>query len=355
MRQLPLDLRGSRRSGGSLFGAYKVRIDPWDVDYGDQTPLSPSSIESPDSDDVDHQIEVVEAAWAPIHPSATTDSVAAGAADSHLPRRVIFIDGVRRLEARLHVWKDAKLVYGAFGCYAVGAVELAPAAATFAAVRVHREVVLGAGEKFPEAVQVRPALQYEPESTPEAEVDAPLRHIQDAMRRAEARLAGELSGEEVLTIVDGPLSFEPGRGGLALGYVKRIHQLYIPGRLLAVLAGLPAGARTPLFLIKPKRSGFARYSWFQRLAPTRAGDTELHGIVRLEASGRLALEEVRRLADAAALWLPRVAPSRARDPRSPQNLLPIGALEQKLRIASGNAALTRRWIETLVVQEVTRG
>lgn len=57
------------------------------------------------------------------------------------------------------------------------------------------------------------------------------------------------------------------------------------------------------------------------------------------------------LADAATIWLPRCAPQRARDPRSPQNLLPIGALERKLKVALGDARLVKRWIETLTAKE----
>ncbi len=38
------------------FGAFKVRIDPWEVDYGDQTPLAaPEEIQL---ESVSHTIEV---------------------------------------------------------------------------------------------------------------------------------------------------------------------------------------------------------------------------------------------------------------------------------------------------------
>jgi len=110
-----------------------------------------------------------------------------------------------------------------------------------------------------------------------------------------------------------------------------------------------------MFTIQAAKSGFSRYAWFQRLADPGPGATELHGLVRLEVAGDVGLDVARRLADAATIWLPRTAPKRARDPRSPQNLLPIGAIEQRMRIRLGDARLFRRWIETLVAKEASRG
>ena len=53
------------------------------------------------------------------------------------------------------------------------------------------------------------------------------------------------------------------RRGLALGYIKRIHELYLPNKFIPLLATLPAGARTPMFSIQSARAGFSRYAWFQ--------------------------------------------------------------------------------------------
>jgi hypothetical protein len=235
----------------------------------------------------------------------------------------------------------------------VGAVEVHDSEASFGEIRVFRTAVLGSGQRLPAAVQVRDNLVYEAESTAAIEVDGPLRHIQKAMRLAEATLARDLSREDTLTIVDGPLSFEPERRGRALGYIKRVHELYLPNRFIPLLATLPACTRTPLFTIQSAKAGFSRYAWFQRLAQPGPGATELHGLVRLEIATNVGLETARGLADAATTWLPKTAPKRARDPRSPQNLLPIGALEQRLRVQLGDARLIRRWIETLVAKEAS--
>jgi uncharacterized protein len=323
------------------FGAFRVRIDPWEVDYGDQTPLAPQEEAQPVS--VDHAVEFDDANWRPIQPPP----------ELTLHQRVVFIDGVRRLEARVHARQGDQLIYGGFGSFAVGATVLGRSTAIFESPRVFRTVVLGSGQRLPGVVRVRPNLEYSPESTPNNEVDAPLRHIQKSMRHAEATLARDSCREETLTIVDGPLSFEPERRGLALGYVKRIHELYIPSKFLLLLATLRAGNRTPLFAITSVKSGFARFSWFQRLADPNPGATEMHGLVRLEVSANVGVERAVKLANAATSWLPRTAPSRGRDPRSPQNLLPIGALEQRLRIALGDARLIRRWIEDLIATEAS--
>ena len=324
----------------AIFGGYRVRVDPWEVDYGDQTPLA--SLDHRPVEQVDHEVEAADADWAAVVPSGRFP----------LPERVVFIDGVRRLEVRIQVRQDEKLIYGGFGSHAVGAVVMQDSAAEFGEIRPFRSVVLGAGHRLPSStVRVRDDLEYRAESAESAEADAPLRHIQDAMRTAEAKLATDLCSAGALVIVDGPLSFVPERPEQALGYIKRLHDLYLPGRFLPLLAHLPQGARTPLFTIRSATSGFSRYSWFQRLAEPAPGAAELHGLVRLEVGATAGLDAARRLADAAATWLPRIAPHRARDPRSPQNLLPIGALEQRLRARLGDARLIRRWIEALVAQE----
>jgi len=325
----------------AVFGEFRVRIDPWEVDYGDQTPLAPT--EDRLDETVEHEVECEDADWRAIVPPSQAAPY----------QRVLVIDGVRRLEARIHARQGEQLVYGGFGSFAVGAVQLQNGSASFDAVRVFRVAILGSSKRLPGSVHIRPNLDYEAESTSNLEVDGPLRYLQKSMRLAEATLARDLCREDTLTIVDGPLSFEPERRGVALGYIKRIHELYLPGRFLQLLATLPAGSRTPVFAIRTARSGFARYSWFQRLAEPGAGATDMHGIVRLEVAAAVGIDAARSLANAATRWLPHTAPSRARDPRSPQNLLPIGALERKLRVALGDARLFRRWIEALVAKEAS--
>jgi hypothetical protein len=212
-------------------------------------------------------------------------------------------------------------------------------------------VILGSGQRLPQDVAVRPNLIYAARSAKEVEPDAPLRTIQANMRRAEFRLARRLTDlADTLVVTDGQLG--AGGKGNAVGLIKRISELYLPNCLLPVLTRLPAGTRTPLFAIRAKNQHFDRLAWFLRLAPVFPGESELHGLVRLEVAESVGAA-ARFLADLTAVVLPRFAPPRGRDPRSPQNLLPIGALEQQLRHALGDQRLVRRWIQALVAREAT--
>jgi hypothetical protein len=171
------------------------------------------------------------------------------------------------------------------------------------------------------------------------------------MRREEERLGRELASTDgALVIADGPLTFEEASRAAVLGYIKRIFRLYLPRERLDLLARLRAGERTPLFALRSSRR-FVRFSWFVRLASPQAADSELAGIARLEVSEAVGIEAALRLANASTVILPRFVPSRWRDPRSPQNLLPIGALETTLRRHMGDGRLIRRHIETLIARE----
>lgn len=326
---------------GGLFGGLDVRLDPWDVGYGSEMPLE---AEEPPAEDVALDVEVSPSEWGPITPAPIA------------PLRLVFVDGVRRIEARLVVRRGDRVAHGACGSFAVGSVVAGGGgSAVCGEALMERIVATGSGELLPSPIAVDPVLTYRPVSTADPSADGPLRKIQEEMRVAEERFGRDLAANESsLVVVDGPLTFEePGRGN-AVGYIKRIFRFYLPPEHLGLLARLPPGARTPVFALRSTKR-FARYSWFLRLARPHAADSDLAGIVRLEVSESVGLEEARRLADATAGALPPFAPPRARDPRAPQNLLPIGALEMQLRRRLGDARLARRRIESLIAREVPRG
>lgn len=324
-----------------LFGPFQVRIDPWEVDYGSETPLEP--LTAPTDEDVALDVEMPPDQWVPVRPGP-----------ARVPERVFFVDGVRRLETRLVVRRGGGVLHGGFGSYAVGCVEARRGRATFGEAALGREVVLGSGERLPQDVPIRGTLVYAARSTREVEPEAPLRTIQANMRRAEGQLARRLADlGDTLVITDGPLSFETHAQGTAVGLIKRVAQLYLPSTHVPLLAALPAESRTPLFAIRGSKGGFGRFAWFLRLAEVRAAESDLHGLVRLEVRENVGRDAARLLADLTAVLLPRFAPARGRDPRSPQNLIPVGALEQQLRHALGDQRLVRRWIETLIHQEAS--
>jgi hypothetical protein len=325
----------------SAFGALEVFLDPWEVDHGSELALEQG--EDPVEEAL-MDVEVPSSAWTPLLPAAPDK-----------PGRLLFVDGVRRLEARLLLRHGLRLSYGAFGSYAVGAVRAERGFAVVENACCERLLALGGGESLADAVEVTPALSYQPLATAATEPDAPLRALQAQMRLAEEALARRLAVQpDALVVVDGPLSFgEPSRGA-AVGFIKRLFRLYLPEASQDVLSRLPPGARTPLFALRSSRR-FARYSWFLRLGPPGSSQSPLSGIVRLEVSAAVGLDGARRLADATARELPRFAPGRGKDPRSPQNLVPIGALEARLRHGLGDARLVRRHIESLLARESRRG
>ncbi len=212
------------------FGELDVRLEPWDVEYGSEFPLD--APEDVGAAEVSLDVETPAGSWDSIEPAPAT-----------IPGRIIFVDGVRRLEARIILRRNAKLCRGAFGSYAVGAVLATHGDATIREVRADRVIVVGSGEFLPEPIRLMrfaPALAYRPLSVASQDVDAPLRGILDQMRLAEERLARELADEEnTLVVADGPLTFgDPLRGG-AVGYIKRLQKLYIPEDKLDLLSRLP--------------------------------------------------------------------------------------------------------------------
>ena len=131
--------------------------------------------------------------------------------------------------------------------------------------------------------------------------------------------------------------------------MKRTYRWYLEARHRALLPELAVGERTPLFLIPGggeggDRGGRDRRAWYMRLADLGVHVHPLAGIVRLEAPGALPLGETARLADECALALPRLASSPVRDPRAPQNLTPVGALEALLTRRLGE----REWMRRLI-------
>lgn len=310
---------------------FQLRIDPWAADYDraagrldhDETTAS-----------VDLSVEGGE--WGPLQPAGTFDAL-----------RLAFVDGVRRIDCRFVVATDAVRAMGLFGSFGVGAVRSA-ALATVTQQRVHHVAATGSGVRLPRFVlQIggRP-LVYMPESTTDDDPDAPLRALQNAMRRAEATLAPELLADSDAVFVDGPLSPLVADGPI-VGYVKRLLRSYLPTPHDALLRQLAVGQRTPLFLVRS--TPLDRLSWYQRIGTGRAIDTSEAGIVRCECAARLGLDAARQLADLATRALPRFASDPMRDPRAPQNLLPIGALETALRHRLGDPLLLRRALEAAVL------
>ncbi|MDP6606479.1 MAG: hypothetical protein QF664_09515 [Dehalococcoidia bacterium] len=263
------------------------------------------------------------------------------------------VDGVRRAEAHaMDDGPDGEPLFGLFGSFAVGVVRLEGRSASILEpyVSVHRRYFQAGGDPVDRDVDVgADKLRFEAGVPPKATT---ANSLVDALNRTmldeEAKLAEELSRDEsTLTLVDGPLRDLRSPGKRVVGYVKRIHNWYIESEQLQLLPALGVGQRTPLVKLTSP-DGRERYSWFVRIAALGSRYHHLGGIMRLEAPGFAPLAEAVVLADQSTSALPRLASSPVRDPRAPQNLIPVGALEAVLTHRLGD----RRWLRRLLAASI---
>jgi hypothetical protein len=313
-----------------------LRIDPWTPDYE-----SAIRFEGDPDDDppVDTSVETDD--WRPIRPS---DSIG-------FPETVFFIDGVRRIDVGVIREEDQKLVFGLLGSYAAGVSEYRSGNGTIGETRIRRRVVLGAGIRHdPIDIEAGSAvLHYEGHGTPENDRQHVVDAIQVLMRTLEGELAKSLTGDDGLTFVDGPLTYLLPLEKPIVGYVKTHTRYYLTSEHMRTVSALEPGTRSPVFAFG--ESSASRYSWYLRLAQPRAIDHSLAGIVRLEVSHSVGADDAVRLADTSSAALPHFASTSAWDPRAPQNLYPISALEESLRHLLGDREWIRRHIEAHIHRE----
>lgn len=307
----------------------KIFVDTWSAGYG-----SPNSID----DAVDEATGelVPEEGFEFIRPPLSEDT-----------RPTAFVDGIRRQEAALSLWPNDTVVPGIAGAYAVGAVLVDPdMPPCFGPVITKRLVIWSAGQTAT-LPPTGASWSWETASTPETGPKAALRTLQDRMQDAEANLARTLAANGYDVLTDGTLWATAGAGQSTItGYVKTHHRRLLPSEYAQRLPGLPAGMRTTLF------STDRRYTCYLRLMEMTPYLAPLAGVVRLEFSGSLA--EARASADRYAAMLPRYAGVLHVDPRAPQNLQPIGALETHLRHLLGDSALAERAVRDAVANQADR-
>ena len=319
-----------------LMNGRDVRIDPWAVEYGAETPGAGTNEELSDAQ-VDTAVELDEWREVPCRRTAPSGPIA-------------FVDGVRRIEARLVITAGTRVLHGAIGSHGVGVAHVSDGRAEFGEHRIGRVMIFGGGEHPGAGLSLGPGLAYEPIPVADEDPDAPIRGLHAQMRQSEEQFANALATGETLVVADGPLNISQPGAGRVVGFVKRLFRLYVPPEQFAVVRKMSAGARSPVFLIR-SAGRFSRYSWFVRLAAPLRMESEFTGIVRLEVAETVGAAVAVKLADAITGWLPRFVPSRTRDPRAPQNLVPIGALEQHLRHQLGDSRLIQRRLATLLSSE----
>jgi uncharacterized protein len=306
----------------------KLYWDSWDPAYA--RPMGDDAVESPGQSTahVEVDVEVPAAAWHARDP----------APGARAPDVVLFADGVLRVDGRGWLVDADGVTHPALAAsYAAGVVrcDLIGGAAEVVHARVERALLtpaLGA------AASGTGPSRYAPHPVPEASAAALDGHLRGLMSGLEIRVCTDSRQSTVdeLLIADGRLR---GRRHLPLtiGYVKTQSTSYLPVELVPVVTGLAAGQRTPVFQLS------TLYSWYLRLPGHGGGPWS--GVIRVECSGDLTAQQAIALADTSAVTLPRFAATGYKDPRAPQNLVPIAGLERRLRGMLGDSRLLHRTLQ----------
>jgi hypothetical protein len=303
-------------------------VDPWDPGYGmafgeemNGDALQESSAE------LNLDLEIPADQWRPLWPVPAP----------RLPGAVLFLDGVRRIDARIWVHGSSPQPGpGIAASFAAGLVSC-DGAARIREIAVQR----GLFTASPDAGGISTRHAHYPAwlaagAGPDKLSLALQQHLLDAEVQLALLFRAQNPDADDLLVVDGPLR---GRTHLdrTVGYIKTHHSSYLPAEQAAVVSALEPGQRTPAFTMG---TSWRRSSWYLRL-PGSPG-VPWSGVVRLECSADRPLPEVVRLANLTALVLPPLASEPHKDPRAPQNLVPIGGLERELRRRLGDQQLLYR-------------
>lgn len=296
-------------------------VEQWSPEYGAPVDLPDEGGTSPP--DVDLSVELPPGEWRPVTPPT-------GAR----PDTVLFIDGVRRIDARIWPADPPGGLPSPAICasYAAGTV-CCRGAARIIDARVERAVI---GSALFNPIDAGALGTYVRRAAVVSRgMDDLLNELQQAMRELEVDVAKHAPAAG-LVVIDGPLSGREDIPG-AVGYIKTHQAQYLSGPAAAVVGALGAGQRTPIFLTQMK---YARFSWYLRLAP--AAGHPWSGIVRCEVAATHSRDSAIAMANTTAISLPAFASTPFRDPRAPQNLYPVAGLERELRHRLGDPLLAQR-------------
>lgn len=266
----------------------RFHVDGWDPTYGSSVEDAEHGIADSTAKVTPHT-ELAPADWKPISPSQVS-----------APGAVLFVDGVRRVEARIWIEqppstepatspdntvRDARMALCA--SYAAGAVCCCPGRGAHLLTIDYRRGLFTTATNAADVPTT--AGTYKATSTPDNEDQNLAVLLSTALQRqltdlevlvaTHARTAltghGVPEGSDLL-VVDGPLR---GRTHLprALGFIKSHRTAYLPPDLHAMIATLAPGERSPVFLMG---TSWDRHAWYLRL-PCAPG-APWAGIVRLE-------------------------------------------------------------------------
>jgi len=304
----------------------RFSVETWAPEYG-------SSIEAEDLVDaterVDATVERPLDDWAPIAVTAR-----------ERPERVLFVDGVRRIDARVWIARGERVHAGVCASVAAGVVECCGGTAVVTRALVRRAVIAPSAADATDITTRHACYAHVPSVADDA--GAAYLAIHARMTALEHEVVDGDHGAEIV-VFDGPLRGRVDACGV--GYVKTQHVQYVPDEAVGTLARLGDGERSPLMLI-----GDRCWSWYLRLPGLRGHP--LAGVVRCElpATGSVAAAVGR--ADVVSACLPRFASQAHKEPRAPQNLVPIAGLEQRLRHLLGDPIVLDRALRVAAAQAV---
>ncbi len=326
----------------TLAGPMRLSIDAWDPAYGasGEADTEPDGAAPP----IHLDVETPEQHWRPIDPDPGIQR----------PEAVLFVDGVRRIDAR--AWVDTQpdaggparsAVQGLCASYAAGVICCRTKHAHLLTADVRRGLfttTMHATDLHTHAGTYRLNVTPPRSGIPHIQVLnlAVQRSLADveidvaAAARATLPDHGVTTGDDLL-VVDGSLRRGRQRLPRAIGLVKTHDRTYLPEHLNRLISTLTAGQRTPAFRMG---SSWERHSWYLRL-PCGPG-APWAGIVRIECAANLDTADVITLANLSQAAIPRYASAEHKDPRAPQNLHPIAGLERDLHHRIGNRQLLYR-------------
>lgn len=314
----------------------QLKADPWRPDHG-------VGAETPFEDEMTHAV---------VDAGVETDDWSRPLAPEPCPEQpVTFVDGVMRTELRVLASEGDKRAWGLLGSYAAGGV-LCDGIASFVAEDrpIGRALLLG-GRIESGALDLtvgESRLTYACHPTTDDTPTGLRRGLQRLMLAEEQRLAALLAAD-TLVFADGPLHVDATAGAArVVGVVKRMVSAYLEAPEAALLPRLQPGERTPLFGLG--NNVLDRYAWYVRLVPQSPSWHELAGLVRCEVRMSVGLDRARSIADLVACHLPAFAGRPGVDPRAPQNLTPVGALEARLKHRLGSSTLIGRALQTRLVE-----
>jgi hypothetical protein len=343
----------------------RFSVDAWDVSYGTALALGEEDLPA-SAARIETDVETPAGQWAPI----------AARSDVPHPSSVLFVDGVRRIDAR--VWIDDSptagegVTNGAFAAtasmavcasYAAGVVcccehsgrrqahllasEIRRGLFTTAVRATDIQTTAGiyrarhtvGSDTVPLNMTLSNALQQALGEIEVITAVAARSALAQAAEHTEPTPVDQRRPDDDLLVIDGPLR---NRAHLprTMGLIKTHRAGYLPPELNHVVAALTAGQRTPVFLMG---TTWERHAWYLRLpsVPDVPG-APWAGVVRCEAATDLSRTQLIALADLSQTVLCRYASVAYKDSRAPQNLVPIAGLENTLRHRLGDARVLYR-------------